>query len=213
MKLTPALDLLCRLTVAVILTFLFIYATKGYVPGGVAEKIETAENFFQSTIATKEPREPVKLAPPRVSSESKVARFADAIVSKYRTVSHQEAVHYARAAVYEGTRQGVDPALVLAVCSIESSFNPKIISGHDHGLMQVNTTWQKEATAEAGGPKGLLIPKRNIHAGTKVLYTFIEMSDGDERRGLRRYNGLGKANNYPEKVLAERNYFALAANG
>lgn len=108
-------------------------------------------------------------------------------------------------AFVEGQEHDVDPLLILAVVQNESSFNPKAKSGQDTGLMQINTKWQAELVATLDSPAMLAEPATNIKLGTQILAQYIEKSKGSEYQGLRRYNGWGKTNNYPSKVLNSRN--------
>ena len=67
----------------------------------------------------------------------------------------------------------VDYELVLAVMSLESNFDPDIISDtNDYGLMQINRcnhTWLKNTL----GITNILDPQDNIHAGVYMLSLYV----------------------------------------
>lgn len=129
--------------------------------------------------------------------------LAQHISSKFNTPEHV-ASEIVMSAFAQGEEQDVDPLLILAVVQTESSFNPTAKSGADTGLMQVNTYWQAEAIAKLDRPSQLVEPSTNIKIGTEILAKYIAQSNGSEYKGLRRYNGLGKQNDYPSKVLKNK---------
>lgn len=96
---------------------------------------------------------------------------------------------------------GVDPTLILAVMSIESGFNYKVVShGNAIGLLQVIHSWHKEKTSQVA----LFDPKNNISVGTQILKEYSNRSTSDVET-LLRYNGsLKKPGNYAIKVLAKK---------
>lgn len=194
-----------RLVWVFILPFAFIYITRDIVPGPLVSEVAAERDAFAAREAEK--LEARRLA--RLEHERTVKRLSDAIVAKFVTVKVPDAVAIVNAALKEGKRYHIDPTLILAICAVESSFNPLAISGKDHGLMQVNIFWQKGVADEVGGAKGLLNPFKNLYAGSKVISTFIRQ-EGSERQGLRAYNGKGKDNNYPDLVLNQKQFFELA---
>lgn len=193
----------------------FIYLTKDYTPFGSVSQTATAETVespvADDAVATTLPAS--RHTPVHRSHTAKAKKLAEAIVTKFKTVPQHLAMQIANAALIESKAQGVEPTLILAVCAIESSFIPTRISHKDHGLMQVNIVWQKDVTKEVGGPKALLIPSKGIHAGTKVLRNLLEVTNGDQHRALRKYNGEGKDNNYPDLVLAQKREFDSLIRG
>lgn len=93
-----------------------------------------------------------------------------------------------------------DPALMLALVGVESSFR---VWSHgaagEVGLCQVRPDMHGASAAE------LIGPEVNIKTAARVLRAGIERAGGDVTGGLRRYNGVGKAaRHYAAKVLAER---------
>jgi len=142
--------------------------------------------------------------------QMQIKTLSEAITTKFTTVPKYQAEQIVKAALKESTKRGIAPTLILAIIAVESSFNPVIISGNDHGLMQVNTYWQKEVTEEVGGPKALLDPLKNIYAGTKIFANYLLRTNGNTRQALRKFNGEGKANDYPSTVLNQQKFFDSA---
>lgn len=93
------------------------------------------------------------------------------------------------------------PELILAVIARESSFNPEAVNNRDVGLMQVNLHWHSDKIEEVGGPEAMFVPSTNIRVGARILKSYLAAS-GNLHGALRRYNGLDKANSYPEEVLS-----------
>jgi len=81
-------------------------------------------------------------------------------------------------------RHGLDPALVLAVASVESSFKPKAVSPKGAlGLMQL-----MPATATALGVEDALDPETNLEGGSRYLAELLTLYGGDLTRTLAAYN-------------------------
>jgi len=78
----------------------------------------------------------------------------------------------------------VEPALIHAVISAESGYNPKAKSGKGaRGLMQLIPE-----TGARYGAKDLLDPKQNIDAGTRYLKDLMAMFGQDLRLAVAAYN-------------------------
>ena len=91
---------------------------------------------------------------------------------------------------------GVSARVLAAVIYVESSCNPRAVSGKDSiGLMQVNPrVW--------GHRDQLSDPAFNVDLGTKILASYIRRYGVIE--GLHHYNGLGNpTNEYADKVLSK----------
>jgi len=82
-------------------------------------------------------------------------------------------------------RQGLDPKLVRAVVTVESSWRPGARSSKDAlGLMQVHhPTWRHKHTRS-----DLLDPERNLMAGTAILRKYLNESS-TLKEALRKYSG------------------------
>ena len=106
-----------------------------------------------------------------------------------------------------GHSYGLDPLLILAVISVESSFNPIAESGMGaKGLMQVIPRFHSEKFDSLGGEGAAFRPETNISVGSQVLKEYLVRTRGDVNDALQMYVGASSAeteNGYSEKVLAE----------
>lgn len=81
-------------------------------------------------------------------------------------------------------RHGLDPALVLAVVSVESGFRPAAVSPKGaQGLMQL-----MPGTAASLGVEDAFDPEQNVDAGVRHLETLVRLYGGDLTRALAAYN-------------------------
>ncbi|MDX1444472.1 MAG: lytic transglycosylase domain-containing protein [Gammaproteobacteria bacterium] len=120
---------------------------------------------------------------------------------------HKERLTILRLVHREATRAGLPPELVLAVIEVESAFDRFAISyAGAQGLMQVMPFWLDEI----GHPEDNLFDmETNVRMGVIILKYYIDMENGDYRKGLARYNGSTGRRQYPDKVfsaLSERWY-------
>jgi soluble lytic murein transglycosylase-like protein len=92
---------------------------------------------------------------------------------------------------------GVDSALVHAVISAESGYNPGALSkAGARGLMQL-----MPATAQRYGVQNIMDPSENIHGGTKYLKDLLEMFQGNMELAVAAYNaGENAVIRYGHKV-------------
>ena len=92
--------------------------------------------------------------------------------------------HKYQSEVAQAARQfGVDPALVHAVISVESGYNPKAVSRRGAaGLMQL-----MESTARRYGVVDVFDPAENVRAGTRHLGELLSQF-GDLQLALAAYN-------------------------
>jgi soluble lytic murein transglycosylase-like protein len=101
---------------------------------------------------------------------------------------------------------GLDPLLVLAVISVESSFNPlaESVMGAK-GLMQIIPKYHRGKLAQFGGEAAVLDAESNIHVGARILQEYVYRA-GTLEGGLQFYNGAYTDGNaqYAQKVMAER---------
>jgi len=82
-------------------------------------------------------------------------------------------------------RHQVDPALVKAVISTESGWNPRAISRKGAvGLMQL----VPETAQRFGGGSNLFDPAQNVEAGTTYLKSLLDRYNGDLKKSLAAYN-------------------------
>ncbi len=108
-------------------------------------------------------------------------------------------LHILRTVYHESHQQLVDPALVLAVIEVESSFDPYAVSRSGaQGLMQVMPFWKRELGRSEDNLTRVDI---NVRYGTAILAYYLQGSNGDLVRALARYNGSDGRLEYPERVL------------
>jgi hypothetical protein len=101
---------------------------------------------------------------------------------------------------------GIEPSLIKAVISVESSGNPLAISpAGAQGLMQL-----MPKTAEELGVTDPFDPVQNIRAGTRYLSRLLDRYQGNQKLALAAYNwGMGNLEKNPEGLPKEtRNYIA-----
>lgn len=79
---------------------------------------------------------------------------------------------------------GVDSALLHAVISVESKYNPKAVSRRGAiGMMQL-----MPRTARHYGVTNLYDPAQNIRCGARYLRDLLDLFDGDVKLALAAYN-------------------------
>jgi soluble lytic murein transglycosylase-like protein len=119
-------------------------------------------------------------------------------------ISERKAALIVSEAFRNGLKQGLQPELILAVIAVESKFKEKAVSpAGARGLMQVLARAHPKKVKKLGGLPALYDPRKNISLGTHILAQYKDVSNGNIRRTLLRYNGsLGKAKSrYPDKVM------------
>jgi soluble lytic murein transglycosylase-like protein len=80
----------------------------------------------------------------------------------------------------------LDPALIHAVITAESNYNPNAVSNKGaQGLMQLMPDTARRYGVK---PKEIKLPEKNIMAGSQYLADLIRMFDGDLRLALAGYN-------------------------
>ena len=98
--------------------------------------------------------------------------------------------------------QSLEPAMVMAVITVESRFDRYAVSyAGAQGLMQVMSFWKNELGREEDN---LIDTKVNLRYGTTILKYYLDVADGDWTEALARYNG-----SYPKRWYADRVYKAL----
>jgi len=153
-------------------------------------------------------RPPLKLS----VEQRNIAYF---VASKYR-LAVDDVQHFV-AHAYQAAREfKLDPYLVLAVVSIESSFNPKARSPKGaQGLMQVLTRVHTDKFAPFGGATAAFDPMANLSVGSRILKEYL-VREGSIEGALKSYVGaalLPHDFGYGSKVLSERERIAAAATG
>jgi len=151
--------------------------------------------------------------PVRLTREQKAA--AQFLANKYKLAP--EAISQVVAEAFRtGQQVKVDPLLLLAVMSIESSMNPFAQSPVGaRGLMQVMPVVHADKLSAFGGAGAAFHPLVNIRVGAQILRDLIDRT-GSVEEGLRAYLGAMPGtddNGYGERVLSERNRIEAAMRG
>jgi hypothetical protein len=141
-------------------------------------------------------------------------------VAKFLAVRYSVSVEAAKVYVdlaYKSAKQyRLDPHLVLAVMSIESSFDPDAQShAGAQGLMQVLTRVHKEKFVPYGGVKAAYDPESNIKVGSQILREYL-VRNGNEAGALKSYVGaalMSDDGGYGHKVLSQKARIQAAAQG
>lgn len=102
----------------------------------------------------------------------------------------------------EARNQDLEPALVMAVITVESRFDRYAVSrAGAQGLMQVMSFWKNELGRDQDN---LINTQTNLRYGTTILKHYMEVADDNWTEALARYNG-----SYPKRWYAERVFDAL----
>lgn len=140
--------------------------------------------------------------------------LAEHLARRFR-IAALPAAQIVQAAYRAAEAVDLDPLLVLAVISIESSFNPfaESVAGA-MGLMQIIPRFHITKLQEHGGEHAVLDPERNILVGARILQEYIARAGGLEA-GLQYYNGASwdDSAKYARKVMAERRLLERAWRG
>ncbi|WP_156924320.1 lytic transglycosylase domain-containing protein [Derxia gummosa] len=166
--------------------------------------------------ATREALEREQAALTRPVSLTREQRAAaNFLASKYKLAP--EAIGQVVAEAFRtGQQLKVDPLLLLAVMSIESSMNPFAQSPMGaRGLMQVMPVVHADKLSAFGGATAAFHPLVNIRVGAQVLRETIERT-GSVEAGLRAYLGAQPGvddNGYGERVMSERARIEAAMRG
>ncbi|HUF21821.1 MAG TPA: lytic transglycosylase domain-containing protein [Burkholderiales bacterium] len=109
---------------------------------------------------------------------------AATLASEVRHFTAQDRKRYDKHIRAAARAHRIEPALIHAVISAESAYNPFARSRKGAtGLMQLMPT-----TAERYGARNLLDPAQNIHAGTRYLRDLMDMFENDLQLVLAAYN-------------------------
>jgi soluble lytic murein transglycosylase-like protein len=145
--------------------------------------------------------------PPQVPDANEHTHKIKALVNYIQhqfKVSETKASLIVSEAFNNGMKQGLQPELILAIIAVESKFKEKAISPKGaQGLMQVLASAHPRKIKSIGGKRALYDAKKNITIGSRILAQYKDLSKGNIRRTLLRYNGsLGNnRSHYPDKVF------------
>ncbi len=172
----------------------------------------TIPYFAPSWSQPAEPALKVRRVPALDAEQQNVARF---IARRYRLAIDQTQ-HFVEYAYRTASEFKIDPLLILAVISVESSFNPSAESHQGaQGLMQVLTRVHTDKFAPFGGAAAAFDPLANMKVGAQILKEYLGR-DGTVEGALKAYVGaalLPDDGGYGAKVLSERQRIAAAAQG
>lgn len=122
-------------------------------------------------------------------------------------VSRQVVLDLVKTAHSVGRQYNVDPMLLVAVISIESSFNPiaESVVGAK-GLMQIIPHFHLEKFTEFGGEHAIFDPRTNIAVGAKIIREYLQNSSGNLFTAMQTYGGAlaDRDASYTHKVLNEK---------
>lgn len=176
--------------------------------GGAAAPAQPALARERAAREAEAARPPLKLT----EEQRNIARF---IASKYR-VAVDDVQHFVAHAYRAARDFRLDPHLILAIVSIESSFNPNARSPKGaQGLMQVLTRVHTDKFAPFGGAAAAFDPVANITVGSAILKEYL-VREGSVEGALKSYVGAALLSHdfgYGRKVLTERERIAAAAQG
>jgi soluble lytic murein transglycosylase-like protein len=134
--------------------------------------------------------------------ESRYRALAEYVAKRYR-VSQEVAYNLVAVAHKSGRELQLDPLLIIAVISVESSFNPiaESVAGAK-GLMQIIPKYHGDKLDEFGGPDAVFDPAANIQVGAQILKEYIRIT-GNLGSALQMYNGAlsDQEDQYTQKVL------------
>ncbi len=121
-------------------------------------------------------------------------------------VSQHQAQSIAKWAWSYAHQNDLEPALILALITIESRFDPFATSSVGaQGLMQVMPFWK----TELGSPSDDLFDvNTNIRYGSAILKHYIKRYHGVEK-ALAAYNGSKGRVKYPNKVMSQMHRYRL----
>lgn len=158
----------------------------------------------------------LELSPVLLVGQQEQAQNIARWLSRYYRKDAANVVQYVRYALQSGRRNGVDPMLIMAVMSIESSLNPKARSHKDaRGLMQVLVRVHTDKFKYLGGTKAAYDPRVSVEVGTRILKRMIKRT-GSVEKALKHYVGaanLRSDRGYGAKVIRQRDRIWAAAHG
>jgi soluble lytic murein transglycosylase-like protein len=133
------------------------------------------------------------------TSDSGLPALSDitALLRAQFRVAPTESMKIARAVLIEADRQAISPILLLAVMSVESSFDRYAVSiAGARGLMQILPAAHPRLIA---GTTDLSDPAINVRIGSTILRDYLDESGGDLDAALLRYSGGGRG--YARRVV------------
>lgn len=147
------------------------------------------------------------------AQESRYRALADYLAKRYR-VSQDVAFDLVSHAHQVGGQLQLDPLLIIAVISVESSFNPiaESVAGAK-GLMQIIPKYHGDKLEVFGGERAVFDPATNIQVGALILKEYIRYT-GNLGSALQMYNGaLGDSEDqYTNRVMGMKHRLQQVAS-
>ncbi|MEZ5657504.1 MAG: lytic transglycosylase domain-containing protein [Burkholderiaceae bacterium] len=157
----------------------------------------------------------VILPPDAADREMLIKRTAEFLARYYRR-ARKPIDGYVAYAFEAGQEHGVDPLLISAIMSIESSLNPKAHSNKGaKGLMQVLVAVHTEKYEPYGGVGKAYDPRASVMVGARIISDMISRT-GTVEGALKHYVGaanLKSDGGYGAKVIRMRDRIWHAAHG
>ena len=152
-------------------------------------------------------------APPRpvFRSESDRLRYegwlAQMSARLQRKMPDEQTRHeFLRTVWYESHRAGLDESLVLGLIQVESAYRKYAVSlVGARGYMQVMPFWTR--VVGDNNRSALFNMQANLRYGCSILRMYLDMERGNYFLALGRYNGSRGKAEYPNAVLAARNFW------
>lgn len=154
----------------------------------------------------------VRVISPRPSVEPVFVQALSSHIAQTYRISDDLAKAVVRGAWQAALRTHVPLLLLLAVTSVESSFQPTAHSrAGATGLMQIKLGAHPELDVS---PDKLTAVQPNLQAGAQILAGYLQQTGGNVTHALQRYNGArhDRRARYAHKVLARMREFRLATN-
>ena len=147
---------------------------------------------------------------PKIIAHTKPARpLSHLAVAHYIAERFHVSVKTAKAITHEAyvaaKRNGVKPAVVLAVAAVESGYKPRAINpiSGARGLMQILPRWHEKQIKRVGGINALFKIGPNIRVGTEILAIYLHRSGGRLNDALFTYCGHENYHTYVKRVEAQ----------
>ncbi|MFM0341252.1 lytic transglycosylase domain-containing protein [Paraburkholderia fungorum] len=144
-------------------------------------------------------------------SETGLPALSDitAVLRAQFRVAPSDSTRIARAVLIEADRHAISPVLLLAVMSVESSFDRYAVSiAGARGLMQILPAAHPQLIA---GVTDLSDPAINVRIGSTILRSYLDASGGDLQAALLRYSGGGRG--YARRVVLRMQRFDASLRG
>jgi soluble lytic murein transglycosylase len=141
--------------------------------------------------------EPTIQTKPSMTHAERATRIRSAILAlaeKHRTYGDRERLRQLADTIYHESRaEALDPLLVAAIISMESSFRPAVVSDAGAvGLMQLRPFVAQDVAERHdllwSGEITLVEPNQNVRLGVRYYRELVDRFQGDERLALIAYN-------------------------